>query len=245
MQDIDDYHSQIVFRDPNLFASGVSDLPSCTLLYLKQLLWKSPQFGHAVIKELSSKGKAFAKNNQLLQQLYLNLINEHLKELDSVEQRTEESDNDFINVQQRFIYRMLACMDPKSEMLELSESLDILFKDLLNRTFHDESCHFDKGALYSCFLGRSTTYLIDKFCAVENQELFCSQEGQQLLQSPASVVQSHCHQCASFPSSFAQICYNQSFIKDRKEAWRYLFFHALEGNHILENIVVWQFLTRS
>ena len=242
MQDIDDYHSQIVYRDPDLFASGVSDLPSSTLGYLKQLLCDNPQFGRAVVNDLTSKGKGFLKNNQLLQQLYLNLIYERLQALDSycaVEvQSTEETTDDFIARQRKFIYRMLGYMDPTSEMVELSDALDNLFKDLLHRTSLDGVSSLNKGTLYFCFLGRSTTYLIEKFCSVENQMRFCVQSDPEIPMALSSVKESHQHACSSFASTFVQVSYAQSFMEDRKEAWKYLYFHALEGNHILENMVV-------
>ena len=254
VQDIDDYHSQIVYRDPDLFASGVSDLPSSTLSYLKQLLCESPQFGQAVINDLTSKGKGFLKNNQLLQQLYLDLINEQLIMLDSgavdadhtdvtTDATTDatsvpEEDSPVMSTTERckFIYQMLAYMDPTPEMLNLSKRLDHLFRDLINRTSnHKHSC-LDRGTLYSCFLSQSSTYLIEKFCCIENQMRFVVMDHPELpLSRPTP--QGFKRQVA-LGSPSVQVCYTQSFMEDRREAWKFLFFHALEGNHILENIVV-------
>lgn len=228
-----------------MFASGVSDLPSSTLSFLKQLLSDSPQFGRAVVNDLTSKGKGFLKNNQLLQQLYLDVIGEQLKALDgqagetctyTTQLNTEGSTQDSEAKCCKLIYQMLSYMNPTPEMLSLSERLDELFKDLINRiNRHEHSC-LDKGTLYSCLLSQSTTYLIEKFCSIENQMRFLV-EGHPKLPLSRSAVQGFGQQ--SLPvGSFVQVCYTQSFMETREGAWQYLFFHALEGNHILENIVV-------
>lgn len=246
IQDIDDYHSQIVYRDPDLFASGVSDLPSSTLSYLKQLLSESPQFGRAVVNDLTSKGKGFLKNNQLLQQLYVDLINEQLKALDSdvVEAEcidpaavgTMESPVDSIKKRCKFIYQMLSYMNPSPEMVSLSKCIDDLFKSLINRTCIHKHSKLDKGMLYSCLLSQPATYLIEKFCYIENQMRFYVEGPPELPLSRTSLQ--GFKQQAALVSPFVQVCYSQSFMEDRREAWKFLFFHALDGNHILENIVV-------
>lgn len=239
IQDIDDYHSQIVYRDPDLFSSGVSDLPSSTLSFLKQLLSDSPQFGQAVINDLTSKGKGFLKNNQLLQQLYLDLIEEQLKALETHSAipallNTGETTGDSKAKQCKFIYHMLSYMNPSPEMIGLSKRLDGLFKNLINQTFRDDS-YLDKGTLYSCLLSQSSSYLIEKFCNIENQMRF-SVEGLPEVPLPGSAARGLKQQSIS-AGCFVEICYAQSFMENRKDAWQYLFFHALEGNHILENIV--------
>ena len=245
-QDIDDYHSQIVYRDPDLFASGVSDLPSSTLSYLKQLLSQSPQFGRAVVNDLTSKGKGFLKNNQLLQQVYVDLINEQLKALDSdaVEAEciepavvdTGESSVDSDMKHCKFIYQMLSYMNPSPDMVSLSKHIDDLFKNLINRTQIHKHSRLDKGMLYSCLLSQPTTYLIEKFCNIENQMRFYV-EGHTELPLSRTTLQGFKQQAVAV-SPFVQVCYSQSFMEDRREAWKFLFFHALDGNHILENIVV-------
>lgn len=246
LQDIDDYHSQIVYRDPDLFASGVSDLPSSTLSYLKQLLTESPQFGRAVVNNLTSKGKGFLKNNQLLQQLYVDLINDQLKALDSEDVdadcidpnavSTGESPVDSVTKRCKFIYQMLSYMNPSSEIVSLSESIDDLFKSLINRTCIPKLSKLDKGMLYSCLLNQPTTYLIEKFCFIENQMRFCI-EGRPELPLSRTSLQGFKQQ-ATLVGPFVQVCYSQSFMENRKEAWKFLLFHALDENHILENIVV-------
>ena len=224
----------------------MSDLSSSTLSYLKQLLSESPQFGQAVINDLTSKGKAFLKNNQLLQQLYVDLINEQLKALDSdaVEADcvdsaavgTEESDVDLAARRCKFIYQMLSYMNPSSEMLSLSRCLDDLFKNLISRTLNRECSCLDKGTVYSCLLSQPTTYLIEKFFYIENQMRFLVESHPELSLS-TTTLQGLKRQSA-LVAPFVQVCYAQSFMEDRKQAWHFLFFHALDGNHILENIVV-------
>ena len=246
MQDIDDYHSQIVYRDPDLFASGVSDLPSSTLSYLKQLLSESPQFGHAVINDLTSKGKGFLKNNQLLQQLYLDLINEQLMALDSGAVEVDGTSTTSVpkddmpvkcaTKECKFIYQMLSYMDPSPEMLSLSKCLDDLFRNLIIRSSNERDTILDRGILYSCFLSQTSTYLMEKFCFVENQMRFAVNDRSELPLSRATLQRFK--QPSALDGLTVNICYAQSFMEDRREAWKFLFFHALNGNHILENMVV-------
>ena len=224
----------------------MSDLSSSTLSYLKQLLFESPQFGRAVVNDLTSKGKGFLKNNQLLQQLYIDLINEQLKALDSdavgadcidsTAVDTGESTADSAVKRCKFIYQMLSYMNPGPEMLSLSKCLDDLFKNLISRTLNHEPSCLDKGTLYSCLLSQSTTYLIEKFCYIENQMRFLV-KGHPELPLSRTTPQGYKRQ-AVVVGPFVQVCFAQSFMEDRKEAWQFLFFHALDGNHILENIVV-------
>lgn len=245
IQDIDDYHSQIVYRDPDLFASGVSDLPTSTLSFLKQLLSNSPLFGQAVINDLTSKGKGFLKNNQLLQQLYLDVIDEQLKALesDAVEMQstyftllsTEENTRDFKCKPSKIIYQMLSYMNPTPEMLSLSMHLDELFKNLINLINNGGYSCLDKGTLYSCLLSQSNTYLIDKFCAIENKVRFIMESHHEMLWS-RSAAQGFRQQKLSVGPA-VQVCYTQSFIENRRDAWQHLFFHVMEGNHVLENVV--------
>ena len=225
----------------------MSDLPSSTLSYLKQLLTESPQFGRAVVNDLTSKGKGFLKNNQLLQQLYVDLINDHLKALDSEDVdadcidpaavgTTGQSPADSITKRCKFIYQMLSYMNPSPEMVSLSESIDDLFKSLINRTCIRKLSKLDKGMLYSCLLNQPTTYLIEKFCYIENQMRFYV-EGHLELPLSRTSLQGFKQQ-ATLVSPFVQVCYSQSFMEDRREAWKFLFFHALDENHVLENVVV-------
>ena len=223
----------------------MSDLPSSTLSFLKQLLSDSPQFGRAVINDLTSKGKGFLKNNQLLQQLYLDVIGEQLKALDGDAEEilthptplnTEENTQDSEAKHCKLIYQMLSYMNPTPEMLSLSKRLDELFKDLINQINRHEHSYLDKGTLYSCLLSQSTTYLIEKFCSIENKIRFLV-EGHPESPLSRSTVQRFGQK--SLPvGSVVQVCYTQSFMETRESAWQYLFFHALEGNHVLENIVV-------
>lgn len=246
MQDIDDYHSQIVYRDPDLFASGVSDLPSSTLSYLKQLLSESPQFGHAVINDLTSKGKGFLKNNQLLQQLYLDLINEQLMALDSGAVEVDGTSTTSVpkddmpvkcaTKECKFIYQMLSYMDPSPEMLSLSKCLDDLFRNLIIRSSNERDTILDRGILYSCFLSQTSTYLMEKFCFIENQMRFAVNDRSELPLSRATLQRFK--QPSALDGLTVNICYAQSFMEDRREAWKFLFFHALNGNHILENMMV-------
>lgn len=214
--------------------------------FLKQLLSNSPLFGQAVINDLTSKGKGFLKNNQLLQQLYLDVIDEQLKALesDAVEMQstyftllsTEENTRDFKSKPSKIIYQMLSYMNPTPEMLSLSMHLDELFKNLINLINNGGYSCLDKGTLYSCLLSQSNTYLIDKFCAIENKVRFIMESHHEMLWS-RSAAQGFRQQKLSVGPA-VQVCYTQSFIENRRDAWQHLFFHVMERNHVLENVVV-------
>ena len=199
-----------------------------------------------MINDLTSKGKGFLKNNQLLQELYLDLIEEQLKMLDDgavdmqstlpIPLSTHENTTDSEAKQCKFIYQLLSYMDPSPEMLSLSQHLDELFKNLISWTNRAERSCLDKGIIYSCLLSQSNTYLIEKFSSIENQMRFLVDGHSELPLSRSAVQGFKQHSLSVGPH--VQICYTQSFMKDRKSAWQYLFFHALEGNHVLENVVV-------
>ena len=245
-QDIDDYHSQIVYRDPDLFATGVSDFSSSALSFLRSLLSDSPQFGQAVINDLTSKGKGFLKNNQLLQQLYLDVIDDQLKFLDSKNIVEMDSNSSFpisnegnaeecMVQKSKRIYQMLSYMKPTPEMLDLSSRLDELCKTLINLINGRECSGLDKGTLYSCLLSQSSTYLIEKFCRIENQLRFSAEDHSEL---SSSRFQLEGLRQIFTVGPAVQVCYTQSFMENRRNAWQYLFFHALVGNHVMENVVV-------
>ena len=196
-----------------------------------------------MVNDLTSKGKGFLKNNQLLQQLYVDLINEQLKALESEAESidlaaagTGESPVDSIKKRCKCIYQMLSYMNPSPEMVSLCRHIDDLFKSLINQTCVHKHGKLDKGMLYSCLLSQPTTYLIEKFCYIENQMRF-HVEGHPELPLSRTTLQGFKQQ-ALLISLFVQVCYSQSFMEDRREAWKFLFFHALDGNHILENVVV-------
>lgn len=245
IQDIDDYHSQIVYRDPDLFATGVSDFSSSALSFLRSLLSDSPQFGQAVINDLTSKGKGFLKNNQLLQQLYLDVIDDQLKFLDSKNIVEMDSNSSFpisnegnaeecMVQKSKRIYQMLSYMKPTPEMLDLSSRLDELCKTLINLINGRECSGLDKGTLYSCLLSQSSTYLIEKFCRIENQLRFSAEDHSEL---SSSRFQLEGLRQIFTVGPAVQVCYTQSFMENRRNAWQYLFFHALVGNHVMENVV--------
>ena len=231
-QDLDDYHCQIAYRDPDVLASGVSHLHAATVTFLKQLLIENPELAHAIITEITAKGRGFAENNEILQMLYIDLLEELLL---SARPRPSSTDPTTCVVPETAegdaVYQLLSFMDPSLEMLRLSDHLEKLFEELIKRTTtKGTSMHLDKERLYSCLLGRSTTFLIDAFCRIENRIRF-----QSSLQPNATMN----FQTSQVLSPTAQICYSQSFVEDRKWAWQQLFFHSqLERNHFLENMVV-------
>lgn len=191
-----------------------------------------------MITALTAKGRAFLENNEILQKLYLDLIKECLQaELSSSPSVADSESDSFCTGhldRHNCVYQLLSFMNPTCEMPELSDLLDGLFEDLIRRASPDElHQHLDKGKLYLCLLGRSTTFLIDKFCGIENRLRFQFSIQTDLAACPCGYLDQ-----PQFVGPSAQICYSQSFVKDRTLAWQQLFFHSLDGNHILEKIVV-------
>lgn len=68
------------------------------------------------------------------------------------------------------VYDLLSLLDPSAEMSKLVEKIDTLFI-LLLKTDHviaqGFTVKFDSGKVYSCLLGRSTPFLINRFHDVE------------------------------------------------------------------------------
>lgn len=100
----------------------------------------------------------------------------------------------------------------------------------------NKCCHLDKGTLYACLLGQSTTFLIEKFCRLENQMRFAKEKLGELWSLTSLAEGLGKPNLSAAPN--IQVCYTQSFIEKREKAWNFLFFHALKGNHVLENVVV-------
>lgn len=234
---MDSYHSKIVYRDPELFSTEVSEISSSVLNYLKQLLSEDAKLGHAVIMELTGEGRSYLKNNQMLQKLYIEAIEHQLKTVDNYGGVNTASSDENVEALCRqshsCVYCLLAVMNPCSDMTDLSPILDQLFQDLLKRTRLKNHKQLDISKLYNCLIGRKTTYLITKFFDVENSLRLgkgigsCVGEQFYLKQSSAGAL---------LPP--VQITCHQSLIDDRQEAWKLLYFHGMNGNHVLENVVV-------
>ena len=238
-----------MYRDPELFSSEVSELSSSILNYLKSLLSENVQLSHAVIVQLTGEGRLYLKNNQTLQSLYIEAIERHLEAVDvyiaskCVHGAPVTTTGDEFSLEALYeqeyscVYDLLSLMDPTSEMLDLSPVLDQLFENLIKRTKLKKHKHLDIGKLYNCFIGRTTTYLITKFSDVENRLRLPSSVGCGLdMQLPMGSSQRCREQICLSPT--VQISFFQSFTENRQEAWKLLFFHAMSGKHILENVVV-------
>ena len=68
------------------------------------------------------------------------------------------------------VYDLLSLMDPKLEMTKLSEKINRLFLTLLKVRYvvtPEYTAAFESSRLYSCLLGRSTPFLINRFHKVE------------------------------------------------------------------------------
>lgn len=201
---------------------------------MKLLLNEDTQLGDEVIAQLTGEGRSYLNNNQTLQKLYIESIEQHLQTVDShVPLNTDEGLDTICKQVHSKVYHLLSLMNPCSDMTELSPVLDMLFKDLLKRTKLKSHKQLDISKIYSCLIGRKTTYLIKKFFDIENKlrlEL-CGCRG---LEKQFYLMQSSVGEL--LPS--VQVSCYQSLLDDRQEAWKLLYFHGMNGEHVLENIVV-------
>lgn len=128
------------------------------------------------------------------------------------------------------LYKLLSFMNPTADMIALISSLESLFKNLIQQCKLTGISQLQTGALYSSLLQRPTSFLLQSFCQVENKLLFSCDE----LLEDGEVFG------GKYPllSQAACVCLAQCNITKRTEALKFLFFHALNRNHILENIVV-------
>lgn len=226
-QELDNYYSNIIYGDTSGFKDDT--LSSNSIQFLKGLLDQDPEFGHAIISQLNSKAKTFLENNQTLQELYISGIQQLLGKLARCDARnTGKADLEIVDSMKNQLYTMLSVMNPTPEMVSLLSPLESLFTSLIQHSKSLETPQLDIGNLYSSLLQRPTSFLLQNFCNVENNLRFNSDvEGNGAL--GGSIL---------LPNQAAYVCLSQSNMKDRTEAMKFLFFHALNGNHVLENIVV-------
>ena len=250
-QELDNYHCQIVYGDTShLNSFDVAILSSSCLHFLEKLLDEDPAFGHALISKLTGQNKHFLETNQNLQQLYLNCIAKSLDVLDkecsysddgkatlsrSASRPESEESSTVFSKHKEHVYHMLSLLNPTSEMTALSDALDKLFETLMKRTKIPGSRCLDKGVLYSCLMQRQSTFLLSKFCDVENR-LRLPVDGE--FGNVQGVGKGVVGVRSPVTCPIVHVCLFQSHVTDRSDAWKYLYFHSMNKNHILENIMV-------
>jgi len=230
LQELDNYYSNIVYGDTTTFKDDT--LSSNSIQFLKNLLDEDPEFGHAIISQLISKAKTFLDNNQTLQELYIDGIKRLLENMAKCEILSAgKADLEMVHNMKKHLYKLLSFMNPTSEMVSLSHSLQSLFKTLIQSSQFPGISQLNIGNLYSSLLQRPTSFLLQNFCKIENDLQFSRDV---LLEGNEEVLGGK----YSSLSQTATVCLSQCGITDRSEALKFLFFHALNGNHVLENIVV-------
>ena len=231
------YHALHVLRIPGATPQPVPPFPSLTLSFLHDVTTiSSSALGHALIKCLTVDEPEYQANNEALQSLYVDCVYEYLEALnqlksaDSIETDSSydsqyESDHTpsggtggLYRESQRLVsavYDLLSLMDPKVEMAKLSEKINRLFLTLLKVRYvvtPEHTAAFESSRLYSCLLGRSTPFLINRFHKVEEYiRTNRTTEGSRTAESEGNPP----------------------------EEWRELFYEALYDNkHWLERVLV-------
>jgi len=150
-----------------------------------------PAFGHTLINSMTVEdGPDYIANNEALQSVYIDCITGYLEKLsqlkapesletDSSYDSQYESDHATGGMQNTYkqcekivatIYDLLSLVDPSPKMLKLAKKIDKLFLLLLQSKYPigpECTIVFESGRIYSCLLGRSTPFLINRLHEVE------------------------------------------------------------------------------
>ena len=208
-------------------------LPPNVISFLLQVLTKDPPLGHALISSLraSSTNQHYVSNNESLQLLYLDCIENSLRELNlpsraagsrgddsqyesDTHQHSKpgdlEEDDEKMRLVER-VYTMLSFLDPTPNLSKVMIRLAKILEVLLQASPADGGTLFTREEIYSCFLGRSSPLLIRR---LQEMEGFQRNAGDSAIED-----------------------------EDREgEAalkWKKVFFDALQKNqHFLENVMV-------
>ena len=162
-------------------------LPPYVTSFLLQVLTKDPPLGHALVSSLlaSSTNQHYVANNESLQLLYLDCIEDSLKQLpvhsgggkeedsqyesDAYQhsQPKEEDDKEMRLVER--VYTMLSFLDPTANLSKVMIRLEKILEVLLQAspTDGDTTTLFTREEIYSCFLGRSSPLLIRRLQDME------------------------------------------------------------------------------
>ena len=171
---------------PGTTSEPVSPFQSAVLSFLHNVLISKPGTGHALIRNLTvPNSPTHLVNNEALQLLYMDAIQESLEAMlqlklpEAIETDSDsqyESDHTWTTMNQgrqtvtkecqrltNLVYDLLSFMDPQPDMSRVS--IDKLLVNLLELNHElgpDKPIRFEASSIYSCLLGRSSSYLIQR-----------------------------------------------------------------------------------
>ena len=207
----------------------------------------SPASGHTLIKSMTVEDDPdYLANNEALQSIYIDCITENLEmlsqlkspeslETDSSYDSQYESDHATSGMQSVYkqcekifttIYDLLSLVDPSPKMLKLAKKIDKLFHLLLRSKYSigpERTIVFESGRIYSCLLGRSTPFLINRLHEVEEylRTNWAAEEG------------------VASRGLETRVLETRRSDRSDSEEWRGLFYEALYNKrHPLESIMV-------
>ena len=241
-----------MLKIPGAAAESVTPLSSLSLSFIRDIVSViSPALGHALIQALTVPANPhYLSNNQLLQNAYVDCIRECLESLAAISSRDEfETDSSYDSQYEsdhasgggvssahrecerliNSVYSLLALIDPVPEMSKLVKKLDSVFHSLLLSEFSVSpelpSLRFETGRIYSCLLGRSSSFLVNRLQEVE--EYLRMKSSAESTAESQSVEQGRGGKALSLRSLSS------------KEEWRDHFYEAIfDHKHILENVLV-------
>ncbi|KAJ8309027.1 hypothetical protein KUTeg_013901 [Tegillarca granosa] len=131
-------------------------LSSDLLRFLQKSLLEKPILGHALINSVLSVSEhsQFKKNNEVLQNLYIKIINSILDKLSDAQNEAVETETNIA-----ILYYILSLYDP--EPYQNYVPLRELFTNLL------KTPHIDKKSIMSVLVGQKNTYLVEEFCKLD------------------------------------------------------------------------------
>ena len=219
-QELLDYHAAL-HNDQSKLLSSLPSFSSSCMEILRKIFVSFPSFGHEVVHELTrSQGVC----HETLEQLFIEVIQDELLSISvSPDIASDECAQHILRV-----YHLLSMMNPSAEMKNVD--LDGLFTDLIQAMLGVTIAPdlIRKPCIYSCLLGRSSDYVVTRFCEVENH-MWNSQ--------------TMCATVLSGGSNDQEVVETQivdmSKTLEQNIVWKELFHQVMSnGYHVLEHIVV-------
>ena len=138
--------------------------------FLLSVLQSDPSVAHVLISYLTVESRPhYLANNELLQSLYIDCIDIYWKKLEKRAHKASTSNDpklqsSIVGLAEK-IHHLLSLIDPQSDMSRFLNRLDNTLVKLIQLDFVSSSGErlFTYSSVYSCFLGRSSPMLIQRF----------------------------------------------------------------------------------